>query len=258
MNDDCKIALVTGGAGHIGRETVLKLAQRGVNIVIVDKNINGADEFIDKLIKNFSVRVTILDYDLSQKDTFKRVFEYINTHFNRLDYLVNIAAFYDDVPGFDCSFQDEGYDAWLAVLKVNVMAPFFLTQAIAPLFKKAKDPAIVNVSSIYSIVGPDHRLYEGTSMTNPCSYSVSKAALNQLGKWLGTVLAPHVRVNTVSPGGIERGQPQSFIEAYNNRTPLKRMCRNAEVANAISYLLSSEASYITGHNLVVDGGWTVW
>ena len=253
-----KIAVITGGAGYIGKETILRLAQRAVNIVLIDKETSNISEFIKKIENDFSITVNILDYDLSVKDTFKKVFDYVAKSYNHLDYLVNVAAFYDDIPGFNSAFNEESYEAWLSVLKVNVMAPFFLAQALAPLLLKSSHPAIVNVSSIYSIVGPDHRLYDGTSMTNPCSYSVSKAGLNQLGKWLGTVLAPHVRVNTVSPGGIERGQPKSFIDAYNSKTPLKRMCHNSEVADAIIFLLSSEASYITGHNLVVDGGWTIW
>ena len=114
------------------------------------------------------------------------------------------------------------------------------------------------MSSIYGLVGPDHSLYEGTEMTNPAAYGASKGGLQSITTWLSTVLAPDVRVNTVTPGGVERGQNPTFLARYESKTPLGRMATEADVADAIVYLLSPESKYITGHNLVVDGGWTAW
>jgi NAD(P)-dependent dehydrogenase (short-subunit alcohol dehydrogenase family) len=155
-------------------------------------------------------------------------------------------------------FAEEGYDAWLKVMRVNLLAPFFLVQALHPLLKQSDDASVVNIGSIMACVGPDHSLYEGTDMTNPAAYSASKGGLLQTTRWLATVLAPEIRVNMVSPGGIERGQNPLFMERYHKRTPLGRMGKEADVAGMVAFLLSPEAAYITGQHILVDGGWTAW
>ena len=118
--------------------------------------------------------------------------------------------------------------------------------------------AIINIGSIYGTVGPDFSLYEGTSMANPAAYGASKGGLAQLTRYLATALAPLVRVNTISPGGIARGQPASFVERYRSRTPLGRMGAEEDLKGAVAFLASDAAAYVTGQNLLVDGGWSAW
>jgi len=252
------VLLITGGAGHIGRAVARSMAAGGCHVAILDKDGTGARKFTAALEQEFAVRTMALDDDLSASETFAAVKGQIAEKFGRLDFLVNNAAFYDDVPGWGVPFEDEGYDAWLAVMKVNLLAPFFLVQSLAPLLRASPHGSVVNVSSIYGIVGPDHSLYEGTTMTNPAAYAASKGGLCQLTRWLSTVLAPDVRVNTVTPGGVARGQNETFVARYNKKTPMQRMATEADIASAIAHLLSPASSYITGHNLVVDGGWTAW
>ncbi len=252
------VALITGGAGNIGRETCKKLADQGCHIAILDKNEEGARQLADELSREFSCETLEVPVDIIQPSSFAEVYSQVNDKFGRLNFLVNCAAFYDETPGWGVSFEQESYDAWLKVLRVNMLAPFFLSQILYPLLKDSGTGAIVNVSSIYGLVGPDHSLYEGTEMTNPAAYAASKGGLQQITTWLSTVLAPEVRANTVTPGGVERGQDEGFRARYEARTPLKRMATEEDVADAITYLLSPEAKYITGHNLVVDGGWTAW
>lgn len=250
--------LITGGAGHIGQATCRVMAKHGCNIVIADKNKTGAQTFAKKLAKEFGVETLILTEDLSNQNSFATIRDLVEQRFGGLDYLVNNAAFYDDVPGWGVPFDEEGYDAWLAVMKVNLLAPFFLVQSLAPLLRQSDKASVVNVSSIYGLVGPDHGLYAGTQMTNPAAYAASKGGINQVTTWLSTVLAPKIRVNTVTPGGVERGQKAQFLERYNKKTPLNRMATEEDIAGAIEYLLLPTSRYVTGHNLVIDGGWTAW
>jgi NAD(P)-dependent dehydrogenase (short-subunit alcohol dehydrogenase family) len=123
--------------------------------------------------------------------------------------------------------------------------------------QNTKDAAIVNIGSTYGVVAPDWGLYEGTEIGSPAAYSVSKAGLIHLTKWLATTLAPAIRVNCVSPGGISRNQPEAFVRRYSSRTPLGKMGTENDVASAACFLASPQASYITGQNLVVDGGYTL-
>lgn len=252
------VAAITGGAGHIGRAISHKLAARGVVIATLDKNAEAGEAFAAELKAQYGGNHRFIPADLMQPESFAKIAETIEQTYGRLDYLVNNAAFYDDTPGWGVPFAQEGYEAWMKVMRVNLLAPFFLAQALHPLLKKSDDASIVNIGSIYGVVGPDHSLYEGTEMTNPAAYSASKGGLLSTTRWLATVLAPEVRVNMVSPGGVARGQLPQFVERYEKRTPLKRMATEADVSGTISLLLSPEGAYITGQHIVIDGGWTAW
>jgi NAD(P)-dependent dehydrogenase (short-subunit alcohol dehydrogenase family) len=126
------------------------------------------------------------------------------------------------------------------------------------MLKESKGASIINIGSIYGEFGPDWRLYQGTEMANPAAYGVSKGGLMQLTRWLSTTLAPTVRVNAISPGGIFRSQPQIFVERYEERTPLVRMATEDDFRGAIAYMASDLSQYVTGQVLAVDGGWSIW
>ena len=143
-------------------------------------------------------------------------------------------------------------------IKVNAFAPFFLIQRLFPLLRASVSCAsIVNIGTMYTHVGPDYSMYEGTSMTNPCSYSASKSALEGLTRWLSTTLSPSVRANMISPGGVFRNQHEAFQERYLNKVPLKRFCTEDDVVNLSEFLISEQSSYITGQNILLDGGYTI-
>ena len=129
---------------------------------------------------------------------------------------------------------------------------------MAPLLKESAGGCIINIASIYGSYGPDHSLYAGTEMGTPAAYAASKGGLIQLTRWLATTLGPGVRVNTVSPGGVFRNQPEVFVQRYRERTPLARMATEDDFRGAIAYLASDLSAYVTGQNLAVDGGWGVW
>jgi NAD(P)-dependent dehydrogenase (short-subunit alcohol dehydrogenase family) len=147
---------------------------------------------------------------------------------------------------------------WRLALEVNLTAPFILTQIFADALAESGHGSVINVASIYGMVGPDMRLYEDTTLGNAAAYGASKGGLLQLTRWLATVMAPHVRINAITPGGLWRDQPEVFVNRYVERAPLKRMGSEEDFKGAAAYLSSDLSAYVTGQNIVVDGGWTTW
>ena len=143
-------------------------------------------------------------------------------------------------------------------MRVNLSSAFVLSQSLLPQLSNSGYGSIILISSIYGSLGPDMSLYEGTKMQNPVGYGASKGGLLQLMKYLATLMAPSVRVNAISPGGVERGQPESFVERYSRRTPMKRMATEGDLVGPTIFLASNMSSYVTGQNLIVDGGWSAW
>ena len=158
----------------------------------------------------------------------------------KIDVLVNNAAFVgtSDLPGWDVNFELQSIETWRRAIEVNVTAAFQLVQGLSGVLRRASSPSIINIASIYGVFAPDWRLYENTEMTNPAAYSVSKAGLIQLTKWLASLLGPEIRVNAISPGGIERNQPKEFVAKYSSRTSLGRMAEEADLVGAVVFLAS--------------------
>lgn len=148
-------------------------------------------------------------------------------------------------------------DTWRRAIEVNLTAVFHLCQGLAPLLRNSEGGSIINIGSIYGSLAPDWGLYAGTEMGNPAAYGVSKAGLMQLTRWLSSTLAPDIRVNAISPGGIYRNQPQEFVDRYEKKTPLKRMATEDDIRGAVALLSSDLSCYITGQVLCIDGGFGI-
>lgn len=234
----------------------MNLLQVGFHVIAVDlsASIEGRKSEIDRC------EVTSLEADLSRPGSADQVCEAVARQTQQLSALVNNAAFTgnSDLGGYACAFEEQSDEAFDAALTLNLAVPFRLTRRLLPLLKTSGSGSVVNVASIYGLVGPDLSLYEGTAMGNPAGYAASKGGLIQLTRYLATVLAPDVRVNCVAPGGIKRDQPSEFVERYERRTPLRRMGTESDTASAIRWLLSDSAAYVTGQTIAVDGGWTAW
>jgi len=177
-----------------------------------------------------------------------------------MDILLNNAAYVgtSGLTGWAVPFEQQTSDTWRKAMEVNLTAVFNLTQASREALIASGHGSIINIASIYGIVGPNLDLYEGTSMGNPAAYAASKGGLVQFTRWCATVLAPQIRVNAITPGGISRNQSETFLERYVSRTPMKRMGTEEDFQGAIVYLASDLSKYVTGHNLIVDGGFSVW
>jgi len=201
-----------------------------------------------------------LRLDLTAADSADAVSAAVEASGRPLKVLVNNAAFTGDasIGGYACAFEDQTDAAFDAALTLNLAVPFRLVRRLAQPLREAGEASVINIASIYGLVGPDMGLYEGTSMGNPAGYSASKGGLIQLTRYLSTVLAPSVRVNCVAPGGIERGQDSRFVKRYEARTPLGRMGTERDVAEAVGWLASHGSAYVTGQTIAVDGGWTAW
>jgi NAD(P)-dependent dehydrogenase (short-subunit alcohol dehydrogenase family) len=255
-----RVAVVTGGAGHIGASICDTLAELGANIAIVDISEKSLINASSRIERDYSIETLPLAVDLTCEGSVKSIPQKVINNFDRLDILINCAALVgsSELKGWVSPFKEQSSKAWRLALEVNLTAPFILTQACSNALKESGCGSVINIGSIYGLVGPDIRLYDETNLGNPAAYAASKGGLLQLTRWLATILAPHIRVNSITPGGIWRNQPEVFLKRYNDRTPLKRMGKEEDIKGAIAYLASDLSSYVTGHNLVIDGGWTIW
>lgn len=260
MNLQGRAALITGGVGHIGVVMADALAELGCNLCLLDRAGDALIQEAERLKRNWGVRVETLAVDLEDENARSTVPNELYQLFGRLDILINNAGFVGDsqLQGWVAPLEKQRVDTWRRALEVNLTAVFHLSQILAPMLRENNKGSIVNISSIYGVTGPDLRLYEGTAMGNPAAYAASKGGLIQLTRWLSTVLAPDIRVNCISPGGVYRNQPDAFVERYVARTPLARMGTEEDFKGAIAYFASDLSAYVTGENLMVDGGWTAW
>ncbi len=255
-----RVAAITGGGGHIGQALAESLAEQGCGIILLDRSENVLVAAADKLRKRWQVQVETLQIDLENEAERKTVKKSIADAFGRLDVLINAAGFVGDseLRGWVVPFEQQSMETWRRAMEVNITAAFHLSQELASMLRLSGHGSIINIASIYGVVGPDMRLYDGTHLGNPAAYAASKGAMIQMTKWLATVLAPEIRVNCISPGGVARGQPESFTDQYVARTPLRRMGREEDFKGAAVYFASDLSSWVSGENLMVDGGWTAW
>lgn len=260
LNMSGSVTLVSGAAGFIGREICYSLAELGSDLILLDVNLSSLDQLRDDILQSYDVDVEIFQCDLADQASYTHISSFIEERFGRLDVLVNNAALggTSELVGWLTDFASQSVDTWREAFEVNLTAPFLLSQRCYQLLLNSNSASIINIGSIYGSLGPDLSLYENTKMNNPAAYGASKGGLLQLTRWMATVLAPKIRVNAISPGGILRGQPQSFVERYIARTPLKRMGREEDLQGAIVYLATDMSKWVTGQNLVVDGGWSAW
>ncbi|MCF8196384.1 MAG: SDR family oxidoreductase [Polynucleobacter sp.] len=256
-----KTSLVTGASGVIGEAITETLANLGSDLILTDFSMDKLNLLKEK-INAFNIKIILLQADLEKIQSRQLLIDSLIDKQIKLDILVNNAAFTGDshLTGWIGKLNEQSVETWSRALEVNLTSVFHLIKGLEFNFNNdVNHPAsIINMASIYGFKAPVWSLYEGLKeMGNPAAYAVSKAGLIQLTKWLAVTLGPGIRVNSISPGGLYRGQSDVFINRYENKVPLMRMATVDDVCGAITYLASDLSKYVTGQNITVDGGFTL-
>lgn len=237
-----KVIVVTGGNGLLGKQFINKFTEDGAIAITADINVDLQDP-------NF----VLMDIT-EEASVLNAVNKIVLTH-GRIDGWINNA--YPRTTDWGEKLDNIVFASWQKNIDMHLNGYFLCCQTVLAQMAKQGFGSLINMSSIYGLVGPDFTIYEGTDMTMPAAYAAIKGGLNNLTRYLAAYYGPNqVRVNALSPGGIFDNQSETFVNNYNKKVPLRRMGNPQDIVSAAHYLLSDEASYVTGHNLLVDGGWT--
>jgi len=246
-----KVAIITGGCGLIGREITRALSEFGALVYIADINKEKAVE----IVRSFKINFIYLD--ISSDNSIKEMVGEVVRNEGRVDILVNSA--YPRTTDWGLKFEKVSFGSWKRNVDSHLGGYFICCQKVAEEMKRQGGGSIINLASTYGVVAPDFSIYEGTEMTMPVAYSAIKSGIISFTKYIATYYGRYnIRANTVSPGGVWDNQNPLFVERYSKRTPLGRMARPDEIVGAVVFLASDASSYITGQNILVDGGWTTW
>ena len=266
---DGRVAVVTGGAGIYGYVIATALAEAGASVVIASRTLAKCEAKAAEL-RAGGRRAVAMSLDLASDDSIVALREQVLAEFGGIDILFNNAA--GRVAGTAEELIKRGYAApkstmdgmtrgqWEGAMAINASGLFMCSQIFAEQMKaQGRGGSIVNISSIYGVVGPTFAIYAGTQMTNPPDYAFAKGGIVNFTRYLATCYAPFsIRANCISPGGYYTGQPEAFVRNYEEHTPLGRMARWNDLKGAAVFLAADASQYVTGQNLGVDGGWTAW
>jgi len=257
---DGRTVVITGGGGILGTRMAIALAGAGASVAIIEPDLAKAQAVVDAIGSNGTARAFAAD--ITNDQSVLTASEAIESTLGPVTGLVNNAATKSD--NFFEPFETFPLADWNTVMGVNLTGAMICCQVFGKGMVERGAGAVVNTLSIYGIVAPDQRIYEGSlyegrAINTPAVYSASKAGLWGLTKYLASYWGDkNVRVNAITPGGVFSGQNNAFVNAYSNRVPMGRMAHQDEMSGALVFLLSDAASFITGQNIVVDGGLTVW
>jgi NAD(P)-dependent dehydrogenase (short-subunit alcohol dehydrogenase family) len=261
-----KTIILAGGAGQIGFTFCQILLDAGADVIIADLDTNLAVEKIKiQIPKKNHHKIKVLQVDVSKKESVSSFFEIVSNEFEIIDGLINSFHYKGSTrklnksSKFFSNFEDYEESSWDKVHDINLKGSFLMSQCAIPLFNSTLGGVIVNISSTYGNVSANKNIYGKSGINSPVAYATSKAAIINLTRYMATHLAEkNIRVNCLSPGGVLNNQSKEFIKNYEYHTPMKRMAKSNEYQGAILFMMSEASSYMTGSNLIIDGGWTAW
>ena len=251
-----KVVLVTGGAGLLGEMHSQAIVENGGKVIIGDINLDATKKVCDAINSKYPGKAHPVYLNVLDKTSIQNV---LKTH-SDINVLINNAAIDPKVTGTtgpSGSFESLSIEEWNLSVDVMMKGTFLCSQVFCPYFKKNGGGIVINISSDLGVIAPDQRIYDGSK--KPITYSAAKHGIVGMTKYLATYYADsNVRVNSLSPGGVYVNQPEDFVERLTNLIPVGRMAKKDEYKGSIVFLCSDASKYMTGHNLIVDGGRTVW
>jgi gluconate 5-dehydrogenase len=257
-----KVAVVTGGARNLGYDMALALAEVGADLVITSRQLDDARSSAENIRSRTNQKVLPVQLDVTDEKQVEAMAEAVMREYGQIDILVNNAGNVGKSTPESAPFENRHLEAWRLVLDVNLTGVFLCSKhVVSRAMRPSKSGVIVNIASTAGIIGKDRRQYEGTEMGGATlDYHAAKGGVISMTRDMAVYLAPSgIRVNSISPGGFWRNQPESFVRRYCANVPMGRMGEDGkELKGAIVFLASEASSYVTGHNLVVDGGLTAW
>lgn len=257
-----KVAVITGAAGILGRKFCQGLAEYGADLALIDLNQSDIDDLSEQLSKSYNINAKGYQCDVSDQDSVIKMVKDVKKDFKKINILLNNAASKsDDLEKFFTPYENYTIDEWQKIMSVNIDGMFLVSKEIGKqMLKQKTGGSIIQTSSIYGEMAPDNSIYKnsfylGHKINTPAVYASSKAAVNGLTKYLASYWGDKsIRVNSISPGGVESGQNSEFIKRYSSRIPMKRMAKDYEMVGTVIYLASDASSYVTGQNIFIDGG----
>ena len=259
-----KVVVVTGGTGILGSLYCKRLAEAGAEVIVADLDQGKCEELAREINSHPEGRARGMAVDLADEQSVKHWAKEIFDSYGKIDVLVNNAAVKS--PNFFAPLGEFPLSDWNKVMAVNVTGMFLAIRELGPGMAARGKGSIINISSIYGVVGPDQRIYEGSwygdmggAINTPLIYSATKGAVLAMTRYVATYWGHKgVRTNTLTPGGVSSGQNSTFSEKYSARVPMGRMAEAEEMVGALIFLASDASSYVNGQNIIVDGGLTAW
>lgn len=250
-----RVVVITGGAGLLGSQYAEAFCQVGAKVVLADLDYSKCKEIAVQLGKKYNSIAFAVKLDVTNKKSVNSMIKKIMKQFSKIDIFINNAAIEDK----HMTFEKMSLVTWNKILSVNLTGVFLCCQEVGKIMIRQNRGVIININSIYGMVSVDQRIYDKTKLRSSVAYAATKSGLLNLTRYLASHWSgTGIRVNCISFGGVENDQTPNFIKNYSNKTMIGRMAQKEEYIGSLLFLASDASSYMTGSNLVVDGGWTAW
>mgnify|MGYP001573231993 CR=1 FL=1 len=250
-----KIAVVVGGAGLLGREIVQGFAELGASVMLADCNKKKGISIAEEM-QGLGLDVEFELLDIASEQALIKLISDVHKKHKKIDIWVNCA--YPKTKDWGAKFEKIHFSSWRKNIDMHLNGYYLCCKKIMEYMVRQRSGSIINFASIYGMLGPTFSVYQGTKMTMPAAYAAIKGGIINFTRFLAAYGGRYnIRVNSISPGGVWNNQPAQFVRRYVDKVPLDRMADKEDIAGGVIYLASDASKYVTGHNLIIDGGWSI-